>query len=66
VFCPLLVIGEQFVLNLLILLGIAGPGARSGDRSYGDPPVPNPHQDFRARSDEGEAGQVEQIEGGTG
>ena len=58
----LLRIGQQLGLERLVLVRRRAARPRAGDRADGDRAVAHPHQDLRARADDREAAEIEEIQ----
>ena len=63
-FGALLRVGQQFLADRLVLGAVPAAMARAGDRADGDAVVPHTNQNLGARADNGEIGEVEEIEEG--
>ncbi len=66
VFCAFFRVCQQRLLGSAIGQRRCTARARPGDRPHGDLTVADPDEDFRARADDCESGQVEEIEEGRG
>ena len=57
---PFLRVGQQFGFQRLVFLVRRAAPAGAGERADGDLAVAQPHQDFRAAADHGEAAEIEE------